>query len=230
MNLKQFEWLAQEAEFVDLVVIAGDLLQLGHSCEKPEQIEQLRPLLKRIRDRCPLLLSSGNHDGDTLNNAKEEYANWIEALALEFTQTSDFENGKYRFTTCPWWNGPTTREAMLDEICNEQPSEDSIWIWIHHAPPRGSKTAWTLKGDAGDPFLLKLIGRYQPAFVFCGHVHSAPFYADGAWNERIGKTWVFNPGKQIGEIPCHIRIDLAQRSARYSSMEGVETLNLADEK
>ncbi len=227
MNLKQFEWLAQEAEYVDLIVIAGDLLQLGHSSDKAEQISQIRPLLKHIRDRCPLLLSSGNHDGDQLNHADEECAAWIETLKTELACSSDFENGKYRFTSCPWWNGPSTRKAMLDKIQGKQPAENVSWTWIHHAPPRGSKTAWTLKGDAGDPYLLKLIGRYQPDFVLCGHVHSAPFYADGAWSERVGKTWVFNPGKQIGDVPSHIQIDLAQQNARYSSLEGIEILDLS---
>lgn len=223
MNLRQFEWVERQAERFDLVVIAGDLLQLAYTCEKKEQIAQVLLILNRIRQHCPLLVSSGNHDGDTRNPAGEEYAAWINSLK----QDLDIGNGKFRFTLCDWWNGPQTREQMLAQIESQQPDPDVVWIWIHHAPPRGSKTAWTIKGDAGDPYLLKLIGKYKPTYVLSGHVHSAPFYPQGDWCERIGRSWVFNPGKQIGDVPAHIEIDLAGRSARYSSLEGIAVLDLS---
>lgn len=223
MNLRQYQWLEGQANRFDLIVIAGDLLQLAYTCDKEEQISQILPILKRIRSQCSLLVSSGNHDGDTVSPAGEEYAAWIRNLE----QPSNTGDSRYRFTLCDWWNGPETREEMLGQIRSEQPDTGVTWVWIHHAPPRGSKTAWTIKGDAGDPYLLKLIGQYNPNYVFSGHVHNAPFYAQGDWCERIGKSWVFNPGKQIGEVPSHIEIDLADQSARYSSLEGIAVLDLS---
>lgn len=225
MDLKQFEWLEQQASRFDLIVIGGDLLQLGHSSNKEEQISQVLPFLKRIKAQCPILISSGNHDSDRRNQAGEECADWIQEFASEFEVPSNFANNRYRFTSCPWWNGPQSREAMLDQLNSEQPEDGVTWIWIHHSPPRGSRTAWTLKGDVGDPFLLKLIGQYRPAYVLSGHVHNAPFYAEGGWSEKVGNTWVFNAGKQPGKVPAHIELDLGKKSARYSSIEGIEILD-----
>ena len=38
--------------------------------------------------------------------------------------------------------------------------------------------------------------------------------------DRIGKTWVFNPGKQIGAVPDYIVLDLEAMTAEWISMEG----------
>lgn len=220
MNVPQLRWLESQASSVDAVVIAGDVLQLAHGIEKQEQLTQIVPILKRISLERPLLISSGNHDGDSHSPAGEEQAEWVHQLADELKPETDFAGGKYRFTSCPWWNGPETRNQMLHTLEKQKPDSSTQWIWLHHAPPRGSKTAWTLKGDVGDPYLLKLIGKFRPAYILSGHVHNAPFYADGSWCEKIASTWVFNPGKQLGEVPAHIRLDLANRTARYSSLEG----------
>jgi Icc-related predicted phosphoesterase len=31
-------------------------------------------------------------------------------------------------------------------------------------------------------------------------VHNAPFYPEGSWIDRIGDTWVFNPGREPGRF------------------------------
>ena len=64
--------------------------------------------------------------------------------------------------------------------------------------------------------------------MLTGHVHEPPFKPDGAWADRIGDTWVFNAGRQIGPVPAHIEIDLAAGVASWRSMMGEETLRLAD--
>ncbi len=59
-------------------------------------------------------------------------------------------------------------------------------------------------------------------------MHEPPFKPDGAWADRIGKTWVFNAGHQIGPVPAHIQIDLAAGTASWRSMLGSEDLCLTD--
>ena len=42
---------------------------------------------------------------------------------------------------------------------------------------------------------------------------ASPFKPAGAWADRIGDTWIFNPGRQIGLVPAHVEIDLALGAA-----------------
>lgn len=229
MDLKQLEWIQANAEQYGLIVIAGDLLQLAHTQEKSAQIDSLLPLLKGIREKCPLIVSSGNHDGNAQRGDNEEYAKWTQKLkALNIVSDgSHLDIDSRRFTCCPWWNGVELREEMLTQLKNDSDLNAESWIWIHHAPPRGSRIAWTPKGNVGDPLLLKLIGKYKPSLVLCGHIHNAPFYAEGGWCEKIGTSWAFNSGKQPGDIPAYITLDLEKHVANRFSYEGVETQELS---
>jgi hypothetical protein len=62
--------------------------------------------------------------------------------------------------------------------------------------------------------------------VLTGHVHDPPFKPEGGWADRIGDTWVFNPGRQIGPVPAHIEIDLRERRAWWTSLMGHEEQSL----
>ena len=73
---------------------------------------------------------------------------------------------------------------------------------------------------AGDEVLRRWIDRFQPDFVLSGHIHNSPFYEAGSWIDRIGRTWVFNPGRQTGVAPATIVLDLAMMSAEWNSIEG----------
>ena len=123
-------------------------------------------------------------------------------------------------TLCPWWDGPVTRAELEAQLARAQQSVQGRWIWIHHAPPAGSPVCWTGHQFAGDESLLEWIKRFTPDMVFSGHIHNAPFYAGGSWVDQLGKTWVFNPGKQIGPSPTHIIIDFDRMTAEWISLEG----------
>ena len=104
------------------------------------------------------------------------------------------------------------------------------WVWVYHWPPLGSPTCWTGRRHYGDADLGGWIDTYRPDMVLTGHVHEPPFKPTGSWADRIGDTWVFNAGRQIGPVPAHIEIDLAQGSAAWISMLGRESLRLTDAK
>jgi Icc-related predicted phosphoesterase len=82
----------------------------------------------------------------------------------------------------------------------------------------------------GDPYLLEWINRFKPDLVLSGHVHNAPFYPEGSWIDRIGDTWVFNPGREPGPIPTHLHLDLDAMSAEWIAGEGesIRQLGLSD--
>jgi Icc-related predicted phosphoesterase len=78
--------------------------------------------------------------------------------------------------------------------------------------------SWTGKKFAGDAHLVEWIQRFQPDLVLSGHIHNAPFYPDGSWIDRVGATWVVNPGRQIGPMPAFIEFDLDAMTAEWVSL------------
>jgi Icc-related predicted phosphoesterase len=228
-TLRQFDWLAANAAHYDPVVIGGDLLDLGADLDLELQIVVIEKYLKRIRQLTRLVVSSGNHDTECHNAAGESIAQWIpDAKAPQLFVDGDcLDLTGILITVCPWWDGPSSRVKLEELLARDAAKPKSKWIWIHHAPPDQSAVSWTGKRFAGDSFLVEWIRAYQPDLVLSGHVHNAPFYADGSWIDRLGKTWVFNPGKQPGPRPTFIAVDLEKMSAIWMSAEGEELRRLA---
>jgi Icc-related predicted phosphoesterase len=219
-TLKQFDWIAANAGAYDLVVIGGDLLDLGSALDFDVQIVIIEKYLHRIRQRTRLLVSSGNHDGDSRNAADESVAEWLLLARTDglFVDGDSAELGETRVTACPWWDGPVSRGQLESLLAREAPTKPRRWIWSHHAPPDHSSVSWSGKQFAGDQFLREWIGRFEPSLVLSGHVHNAPYYAGGSWIDLVGETW--DPGRQIGPAPAYITLDLEKLTAEWISMEG----------
>ncbi len=227
--LKQFDWLVANAEKFDPIVIGGDLLDLSSALDFDVQIVVVEKYLSKIREKTRLLVTSGNHDGDSRNSADESIAQWLLESTVQglFTDGESLDLDGTRITLCPWWDGPASLAELETQLEREAATVKGRWIWIHHAPPAGSPVCWTGKVFAGDEKLAGWIQRFQPDIVLSGHIHNSPYYAEGSWIDRIGKTWVFNPGKQIGPTPAYITIDLDTLAAEWISLEGESTRQLA---
>jgi Icc-related predicted phosphoesterase len=230
--LKQFDWLAANSANYDITIIAGDLLDLGSPLDFEVQIVVVEKYLKRIRQRTDLVVSSGNHDGDNRNVGNESFSQWIRDAKADhlFVDGDSVEFSGTRLTICPWCDGPVSRAEVNALLAREAKNNAYRWIWIYHAPPANSRVCWTGSTFAGDEFLLEWIRRFGPDMVLSGHIHNAPFYPKGSWVERIGKTWVFNPGRQIGCCPTYISFDFESMTARWVSFEGesIRRLTMAD--
>ena len=230
--LKQFDWLVANAAKFDPIVIGGDLLDLSSSLDFEVQIVVVEKYLRLIRQKTRLLVSSGNHDGDSRSAADESVAQWLREAKAEglFVDGESMDLPGARVTICPWWDGPVSRAELEAQLAIEAQKVQGRWIWIHHAPPAGSPVCWTGKTYGGDEALLDWIKRFEPDMVLSGHIHNSPFYAKGSWVDRIGKTWVFNPGRQLGSCPTYITLDLEVMSAEWISIEGqsARQLTVAD--
>jgi hypothetical protein len=169
-----------------------------------------------------LIVSSGNHDGDRHDAAGESVARWISAAkAPRLSVDGDcLDLAGTVVTVCPWWDGPVSRAAVETLLARDAAVPKSKWIWVHHAPPDRSPVSWTGRKFGGDEFLVRWIQSYQPDLVLSGHIHAAPFYPEGSWIDRLGKTWAFNPGKQPGARPTYLVIDLEKMTAAWVSAEG----------
>jgi len=222
-RLRQYDWLIAAASRFDVVAIAGDHIDATSPVPATVQIAALSASFGAVAQRTRLIVCSGNHDLDAWTAQGEKTAGWLERSrggSLAVDGDSVRVDGTL-FTACPWWDGPFAQaqlETLLETVARERVGP---WIWLYHAPPMGP-LSWTGKRHFGDDVLARLIARHAPDAVLCGHIHEAPFKANGSWIDRVGDTWIFNAGRQIGEIPARIEIDLAGRVARWISLAGVE--------
>lgn len=229
-RLRQYDWLIGAAPAFDAVVVAGDHLDISAAVPGDVQVAALSASFAALAEKTQLLICSGNHDLDARNADGEKTASWLQRLrGLGIAVDGDSVCiGGTLFTVCPWWEGPRSRQAveqLLDESSRER-AHAQRWVWLYHAPPEG-KLSWTGKRHFGDPLLPELLARHRPTAVFCGHIHEAPFRQGGSWIERSDDTWLFNAGRQIGDVPARIEIDFESATARWITMEGAEEQSLA---
>jgi predicted phosphodiesterase len=229
-TLPQLDWVVQAAPSFDLVVLAGDNLDISSTVPLDVQSVVILHYLGLLMAAGKVVVCSGNHDLTGPDAQGEQAALWL-ADARAAGVPSDGDSvvaGDTRLTICPWWDGPLGREALDLHLAAESTRRPARWIWVYHWPPLGSPTCWTGRRDYGDADLRAWIERHQPDMVLTGHVHESPFKPAGSWADRIGTTWVFNAGRQMGPVPAHVAIDLETGTARWHSLMGEEMLRLAD--
>ena len=227
-DLKQLDWVYEVAENLDLVIIGGDLLDISAPVDARAQILVVLKYLERLRGRTQVIVCSGNHDLDARGSDGEKYARWI-GKAQAFGVHTDGRSAELDgtlFTVCPWWDGPKTREAVGRLLARDQARAKKQWIWVYHSPPQDSPTSWVGKRHIGDVDLVAWIRELEPNLVLSGHIHQSPFVKNGSWVDRLGDTWVFNPGRQIGPSPTRILFDSDKATALWVSLAGAEIVKL----
>lgn len=227
--LRQYDWLVANASQYDPVVIGGDLLDLASALEIDVQVVVVGKYLQRLSQMTKVVVSSGNHDGDGRNEFNESTSRWIQKTRAPglYVDEDSLDLGGTLVSVCPWWDGPVSRARLEEQLARDAAKPKSRWIWIHHAPPDQSPVSWTGKKFAGDVYLAEWIRQYQPDLVLSGHIHNAPFYPAGSWIDRLGKTWVFNPGRQPGPKPTYLTFDSEALTMQWVSLEGEVVRELA---
>jgi Icc-related predicted phosphoesterase len=226
-SLPQYDWLVDVAGEFDLVIIAGDHLDLSSMVDGRAQSVVVLKYIERLRGRTRLVTCSGNHDLDSKNAEGERVARWIADLnRVMASDGSSFTIADTLFTVCPWWDGPIVKAGIGEQLAADAGRRLRQWIWIHHAPPAHSPTSWAGSRYFGDTDLEEWIARYRPDIVFSGHVHQSPFIQGGSWADRIDDTWVFNAGHQFGRPPAHIIVDTGLGEALWQSAAGNQLVRL----
>ena len=229
-TLPQFDWVVAAGPSYDLVVIAGDLLDVGSLVDPETQIIVVLKYLRRLRAQTRVVVCSGNHDLDGTGANGEKQAVWMNAvkrLAIPADGDTLFVDD-LMITVCPWWDGPLTQKAIARQFADALKFRDGTWMWVYHAPPNNSPVSWSEVGHRyyGDAALNGWIAEYGPDLVICGHVHDSPFTREGSWVDRIGQSWVFNAGRQIGDVPTTIVIETEAREAAWFSNEDAQSVSL----
>jgi len=229
-TLPQLDWVVRAAPSYDLVVLAGDHLDISSSVSLDAQSIVIQRYLALLQAAGKVAVCSGNHDLTGPDEQGEQCALWLRGARAAGVPTDgdSLLVGDTLFTICPWWDGPLGSQALQGRLTADAARRPARWVWIYHWPPLGSPTCWTGKRSYGDTELGGWIAQHRPDVVLTGHVHEPPFKPAGHWADRSGDTWVYNAGRQIGPVPAHIEIDLAAGSAKWRSMMGSETLRLSD--
>ena len=226
--LKKFDWVHGVADRFDLVVIAGDSLDVSSVVALGAQIVVVSKYLRRLSERTRLITSSGNHDLNARAEDGERVATWLAQGRVPgvLTDGDYVEIDDTSITICPWWDGPLRCVDVGRQLARDAARRLRRWIWVYHAPPAASPVSWTGSKHYGDVELVRWIHEYRPDIVFTGHVHQSPFRQGGSWVDRIGDTWVFNAGQQPAPTPAHVIFDTRARTAVWSSLAGDEIVKL----
>jgi len=230
--LRQYDWLVEVAADFDLVVLAGDHLDLSSFAPVEAQIPVVLAYLEKLAERTRVVAASGNHDLTARDDNGEKAALWILAArsAGVLTDWDSADVDGIRVTVSPWWDGPAGQAAVDGLLAASAPPDDRPWVWVYHGPPSDSPLSWGGQRSFGDPELTAWIHRHHPALVLTGHVHQAPFIPDGSWHDRIDGTVVLNAGRMPGDRPAHVIIDFEERSAWWWSYEGEGEISLDEDR
>lgn len=227
-SLPQYDWVVNVAARFDLVIIAGDHIDLSSQVEGRAQTVVIRKYLELLRAKTRVITCSGNHDLDSRDALGEKAARWVSDIT-DLGVPTDGESlvvGGDLITICPWWDGPLARARIGEQLAIDAGKPKKRWLWVHHAPASNSPTSWTGSRHFGDEALFGWIAEYKPDMVFSGHVHQSPFVKGGSWVDRMGETWLFNVGQHAGAPPAHIVFDTEEQEAVWMSAAGIQSVRL----
>jgi|WetSurMetagenome_2_1015567.scaffolds.fasta_scaffold01188_11 3',5'-cyclic-AMP phosphodiesterase len=154
----------------DLIVITGDLVDLGRA----EEYAHLRSLLKPLGS--PLVVVPGNHDDrSALRAAFADHAYLPARGFLQFAIDAPYPVRIVGLDTLvPMQGGGelcAERLAWLDETLARQPQRPTV-VLMHHPPFVTGIGHMDKLGLAGRDEFSRVVGRHpQVELVLCGHLH-----------------------------------------------------------
>ncbi len=168
----------------DILIGAGDFSTRGQGAAEIIQILQTA--------NTPTVLVSGNHDNS--EELRELCSNWtnghlLSAHSVRLGNITFFGLGG----EIPQRNNAEWNEAVSEEDASKALAgcPDNA-VLITHMPPFGFADLQRDGTHDGSKSVAAAIGKKQPVFHFCGHIHSA-------WGMvgKIGKTSVHNLGPMV---------------------------------
>jgi len=202
-NLHWFDWIKTQPENYDVLVIAGDLLDMFARVPLPQQAREVRRRLKGLPKTT--VVCTGNHDvwpshplapTDVMADG-----NWLQLCKREGLvvdgQSLDF--GGERIEAVKWpiadWSPDTT-------------------VLVLHCPPADSPVGVPAqKADRASIMLTERLATHAPKLVLGGHIHQAD-----SWICNVHGALCFNPGYSLDErVPNRVLIDTRAGIARWHS-------------
>ncbi len=183
------EVLAQLTEVVnshqpDLVLLTGDLVQIGLECEMIEAANWLR----RLGPPEKVMLIPGNHDNYARNSLAAMYKHWGSYLPADGGPAADYTAGYpvvretqdarllgvntscvTRVFSATGELGKDQRQRLARTLVKEPGDKRFQCLLIHHPPLPGMTERRKALRDAGQ--LEGIIAQHPPDLVLYGHLH-----------------------------------------------------------
>jgi len=193
-----YRWLAAEMRRTryDVLVIAGDLLNLAQYPKLRDQLRLIRTIVRNLPPELVVLICSGNHDMLVGDRFLEE-AQWLRELQRPnvYIDGDSVTLASRTFECVAWGRVPEGEPDFI--IC--------------HSPPAGACTALSPNGDFGDPEITNhlLLHTAANGIVLCGHVHRA-----ASWHDLRSRFRSLNPCQNLKALePSNIVIDVEAGTA-----------------
>ncbi|MBG1233445.1 metallophosphoesterase family protein [Aestuariivirga litoralis] len=227
-SLPQYDWLVAQAPRYDLVIIAGDHIDMSSAVDGRAQMVVVGKYLDLLKEKTQVYTCSGNHDLDGRDSEGEKVSQWINELNSRGIGSDDtsVESDGTLFTLCRWWDGPKAQIKLREQLARDAERPKKKWFWVHHAPAADSPVSWSGSKFVGDTVLMDWVKTFKPDMVFSGHIHQSPFTSAGSWVDRVGQSWVFNVGQHPGAPPAHLVFDSVANEVVWFSMMGVQSVKL----
>jgi hypothetical protein len=135
-SLPQLDWVVSAAARFDLIVVAGDSLNIASPVPLDAQSVVILRYLSLLDEATTVVVSSGNHDLTGPDADGEQSALWL-AGARRAGITTDGGSilmGDTLVTVCPWWDGPVGRQAVVAHLTADADRRPARWVWVDALP------------------------------------------------------------------------------------------------
>jgi hypothetical protein len=224
-NPDWFSWLDEGAENYDLVVIAGDFLDVFRPEPFNVQIAQAEMFLRSLAQKTCVAISSGNHDtvDCVAPSPRGPVPTWMAGLDSIDTLVSDGVTSVIReqliVSSLSYISTVDRKRSWLAQAAELRKKTDLPWLVIHHHSPVLEGSANPEEFSAG-----KLLKEFGPTLWIAGCFFDDAPARPFNWIQTVNKSVVLNISQasvdtklREAAFPNHVDLDLAAGILQWNS-------------
>jgi hypothetical protein len=224
-NHRWLKWLDEGSRNYDLVVIAGDFINVFRPEPLNVQILKAKAFLRSLAQKTRVAISSGNHDtaDEIASSSRGPIPMWMAGLDSISTLLSDGRTSIIRqqliVTALSYISTIDQKRLCLAEGAELRKKTNLPWLVIHHHPP-------VFEGGAGPEELSagRLLKEFGPDFWVAGRFFDQAHSRGFAWIQTMEQSVVLNVSQESiatelreAAFPNHVVFDLESGRMQWNS-------------